>query len=71
MPIELPGKHPVSALTMILNTEAATVFDKLTRRGVSEGMGRWPSSLRQGEFVLDPGQSATIPPHSEHRRAAG
>ena len=51
VPVELPDKQPVSALTMILNTEASAVFDKLTRAGVSEGMGRWPDSLRQGEFV--------------------
>ena len=51
VPIELPARQPVSALTMILNTEAAAVFDKLTRQGISVGMGRWPSSLRQGEFV--------------------
>jgi Asp-tRNA(Asn)/Glu-tRNA(Gln) amidotransferase A subunit family amidase len=51
VPIKLPSKYPVGALTVILNTEAAAVFDDLTRRGISEGIGKWGSSFRQGEFV--------------------
>ncbi|MEQ8784971.1 MAG: amidase [Pirellulaceae bacterium] len=50
-PIRLPDELPASAMTMILSTEAATVFDKLTRAGVREGMGRWPDVLLQAEFA--------------------
>ncbi len=51
VPIKLPKQYPVSALTLILNTEAAAVFDELTRDGVSDGIGRWASTFRQGQFV--------------------
>lgn len=51
VPISLPQKYPVWPLTIILNTEAASVFDTLTRDKVNEGIGRWPNSFRQGQFV--------------------
>jgi Asp-tRNA(Asn)/Glu-tRNA(Gln) amidotransferase A subunit family amidase len=51
VPIKLPSKYPIGALTVILNTEAAAVFDDLTRRGISNGIGKWGGSFRQGEFV--------------------
>jgi Asp-tRNA(Asn)/Glu-tRNA(Gln) amidotransferase A subunit family amidase len=51
VPIQLPGKYPLSALTLILDTEAAAVFDDLTRQGVTDGLGAWPSIFRQGQFV--------------------
>lgn len=51
VPIELPKRLPVSAITLLLNTEAACVFDQLTRDGVSEGIGRWAGTFRQGQFV--------------------
>ena len=51
VPITLPKKYPVWPMTIILNTEAAAVFDPLTRAGVTEGIGRWPNAFRQGEFV--------------------
>jgi Asp-tRNA(Asn)/Glu-tRNA(Gln) amidotransferase A subunit family amidase len=50
-PIKLPEKYPVSALRIILGTEAAAVFDDLTRRGVTEGLNSWPAIFRQGQFV--------------------
>lgn len=50
-PIKLPSSPPAAAMTMILNVEAATVFDELTRSGVTEGLNRWPKSFRQGEFT--------------------
>lgn len=49
--IKLPDNLPVGAMTIILNTEAASVFDELTRNNVTEGLNRWPNALRQGEFV--------------------
>lgn len=51
VPITLPDEIPAWALTSILNVEAATVFDELTRRGVSEGLFRWPDAFRQGQFT--------------------
>lgn len=51
VPIELPDSLPVWAMTIILNTEAATVFDELNRNNVTEGLNSWPSSFRQGAFV--------------------
>jgi Asp-tRNA(Asn)/Glu-tRNA(Gln) amidotransferase A subunit family amidase len=51
VPVRLPNQYPVSALTLILNTEAAAVFDTLTRQGVSEGIGRWGGTFRAGQFV--------------------
>jgi len=51
IPIKLPDKYPLQALTLILDTEAATAFDDLTRAGVTEGLNAWPRIFRQGQFV--------------------
>ena len=51
VPVELPDRFPVAAMTIILNTEAAAVFDELTRAHVEEGLYRWPNAWRQGQFV--------------------
>lgn len=51
VPIKLPSKYPITALTMILDTEAAAVFDELTRQGVTEGLNDWPETFRRGQFV--------------------
>ena len=52
IPIELPGSNfPVAPLTMILEVEAATAFDDLTRSGNTEGLNRWPDVFRKAEFV--------------------
>ncbi len=51
VPIELPHKYPVGAVALILDTEAAAVFDDLTRRGVTEGLNEWPGLFHKGEFV--------------------
>jgi Asp-tRNA(Asn)/Glu-tRNA(Gln) amidotransferase A subunit family amidase len=51
VPLTLPHKLPVDALTIILNTEAAAVFDELTRKGVTEGLNSWPRIFRQGQLV--------------------
>jgi Asp-tRNA(Asn)/Glu-tRNA(Gln) amidotransferase A subunit family amidase len=50
-PIKLPAKHPLDSLHLILDTEAAAVFDELTRQGVTEGLNAWPAIFRQGQFV--------------------
>jgi Asp-tRNA(Asn)/Glu-tRNA(Gln) amidotransferase A subunit family amidase len=51
VPIQLPAKYPLGALRLILDTEAATVFDELTRKGVTEGLNSWPNVFRLGQFV--------------------
>ncbi|MBP87962.1 MAG: amidase [Planctomycetaceae bacterium] len=49
--IELPNELPVNAMTIILNTEAATVFDELVRNDNLDGLYRWPTPLRKSQFV--------------------
>jgi Asp-tRNA(Asn)/Glu-tRNA(Gln) amidotransferase A subunit family amidase len=51
VPIKLPSKYPVGAISLILGTEAAAAFDDLTREGVTEGLNNWPETFRRGEFV--------------------
>jgi Asp-tRNA(Asn)/Glu-tRNA(Gln) amidotransferase A subunit family amidase len=51
IPVKLPDKYPVWALTTILDTEAATVFDEITRKGITEGLNSWPGIFRLGQFV--------------------
>ena len=54
-PIELP-EFPADALRLILDAEAATAFDDLTRsRGIDEltrqGPGAWPNRFRSARFI--------------------
>ncbi len=51
VPIKLPAKYPLDALRVILDTEAAAVFDELTRKGIAEGLGVWPRVFRRSQFV--------------------
>ncbi|MFP6600898.1 MAG: amidase [Pirellulaceae bacterium] len=51
VPIQLPDTPPARPLTIILDAEAATVFDELTRKGITEGLNRWPTTFRQGQFI--------------------
>jgi Asp-tRNA(Asn)/Glu-tRNA(Gln) amidotransferase A subunit family amidase len=52
-PIELPGTEITSALSFVLNVEAAAAFDDLTRsKDISDpSLGSWPSTFRQSRFV--------------------
>jgi len=51
VPITLPDDIPVGAITLMLGTEAAAVFDELTRKHISEGLNTWPDTFRQGQLV--------------------
>jgi Asp-tRNA(Asn)/Glu-tRNA(Gln) amidotransferase A subunit family amidase len=51
VPVKLPSRVPNSALSTILTCEAAAAFDDLTRAGISEGIGNWPTTFREGRFV--------------------
>ena len=35
----------------MLGTEAAAVFDEITRKHITEGLNTWPETFRQGQFV--------------------
>ena len=51
VPIELPQRFPANAMTLILDAEAATVFDELTRQGVTEGLNQWPKIWRAARYI--------------------
>jgi Asp-tRNA(Asn)/Glu-tRNA(Gln) amidotransferase A subunit family amidase len=56
VPIELPKTYPLEALLNILDAEAATAFDDLTRSGrdaslVRQGPDAWPNIFRQGQLI--------------------
>src|SRR5262249_27101426 len=51
VPITLPENLPVWAITLMLGTEAATAFDDLTRKHITEGLNTWPETFRTGQFV--------------------
>src|SRR5205807_4928187 len=51
IPIKLPEKQPLGAMRIILNVEAATAFDDLTRQGDGEGLAQWLAEWRKAEFV--------------------
>ncbi len=51
VPITLPDNLPVWAVTLMLGTEAATVFDEITRKHITEGLNTWPETFRNGQFV--------------------
>ncbi len=51
VPITLPDDLPVEAITLMLGTEAAAVFDELTRKHITEGLNSWPDTFRSAQFV--------------------
>lgn len=51
VPVRLPRNPAHDALTLILGVEAATVFDGFTRRNAMDGLGLWPPTFRQAQFV--------------------
>jgi Asp-tRNA(Asn)/Glu-tRNA(Gln) amidotransferase A subunit family amidase len=51
VPITLPEELPIGAITLMLGTEAAAVFDEITRKHITEGLNSWPNSFRNGQFV--------------------
>jgi Asp-tRNA(Asn)/Glu-tRNA(Gln) amidotransferase A subunit family amidase len=51
VPITLPEELPIQAITLMLGTEAAAVFDELTRKHITQGLNTWPDSFRNGQFV--------------------
>jgi Asp-tRNA(Asn)/Glu-tRNA(Gln) amidotransferase A subunit family amidase len=51
VPIALSKDYPLDAITLMLGTEAAAVFDEFTRNHVTEGLSSWPETFRKGQFV--------------------
>jgi Asp-tRNA(Asn)/Glu-tRNA(Gln) amidotransferase A subunit family amidase len=56
VPIELPDRYPVEALSLILKAEASAAFDELTRTGrvdllVRQERNAWPNVFRQAELI--------------------
>ncbi len=51
VPIKLPDRFPQSAMTVMLNVEATTVFDEILRREPDADLGLWPESFRKGQFT--------------------
>ena len=56
VPIKLPDRYPVDALSFILSAEAAASFDELTRKGgddllVRQNAGAWPNIFRQAQLI--------------------
>jgi Asp-tRNA(Asn)/Glu-tRNA(Gln) amidotransferase A subunit family amidase len=55
-PVSLPDNLPVSSLNFILDAEAATAFDRLTRTGKDDKLTRqvknaWPNVFRSARFI--------------------
>ena len=51
VPIKLPETPSAQPISVVLNTEAATIFDELLRTNDVEGLNRWPNAWRQAQFV--------------------
>lgn len=51
VPITLPVGTAGALIGLILDVESAAAFDDITREGVKEGIGLWPSTFRRGRFV--------------------
>jgi Asp-tRNA(Asn)/Glu-tRNA(Gln) amidotransferase A subunit family amidase len=51
VPIKLPERFPIGALTTILNAETAAAFDDITLAGVRDGLGKWAMPFRTGRFI--------------------
>lgn len=51
VPIKLPPQASVAPLYTILTAEAGAAFDDLTRKGIKEGIGAWPATFQQAQFI--------------------
>ena len=50
VPIKLP-EFPHWEMTIMLDSEAGTMFDPLTRAGITEGLNTWPGTFRKAQFI--------------------
>ncbi len=51
VPIQLPTRFPISAMTVMLTAEATTMFDDILRAEPNADLGLWPESFQKGQFI--------------------
>lgn len=51
VPVSLPNHFPVWEIASMLQVEAATMFDDLTRNHVTQDLNSWPDTFRAAQFV--------------------
>lgn len=51
IPITLPKELPVWELVPMLDVEAATMFDQVTREHITEGLNTWPDTFRAAQMI--------------------
>jgi Asp-tRNA(Asn)/Glu-tRNA(Gln) amidotransferase A subunit family amidase len=51
VPVKLPLQKAVSIVSTILTAEAGASFDHLTRQGIKEGIGTWPATFQEAQFI--------------------
>jgi Asp-tRNA(Asn)/Glu-tRNA(Gln) amidotransferase A subunit family amidase len=50
-PIKLPILKAGAIVGTILTAEAGASFDELTRKGITEGIGAWPATFQEAQFI--------------------
>jgi Asp-tRNA(Asn)/Glu-tRNA(Gln) amidotransferase A subunit family amidase len=50
-PIKLPILKAGAIVGTILTAEAGASFDELTRKGITEGIGTWPATFQEAQFI--------------------
>lgn len=51
VPVKLPTQKAGSIVNTILTAEAGASFDELTRKGIREGIGLWPATFQEAQFI--------------------
>jgi Asp-tRNA(Asn)/Glu-tRNA(Gln) amidotransferase A subunit family amidase len=51
VPVKLPTQKASRIVNTILTAEAGASFDELTRKGIREGIGAWPSTFQEAQFI--------------------
>lgn len=50
-PVTLPTAQASAIVNTILTAEAGASFDHLTREGIKEGIGTWPATFQEAQFI--------------------
>lgn len=50
-PVTLPTAQASAIVNIILTAEAGASFDHLTREGIKEGIGTWPATFQEAQFI--------------------
>lgn len=51
VPIKLPIQKANAIVGTILTAEAGASFDELIRKGITEGIGTWPATFQEAQFI--------------------